>query len=168
MVCCQPDHLLGIGKHLIEFPKQHFCFAAHDFHLQVGESLGHGVGDGAGHDNSGVGPRTKQFLHHLVFDAEMNKLDRRSDLLGIVKAASTAVIAIVILVIFIVGVTKYMEAKEIDSRISKSELALFESLERYQLTQNEQTNAMILLTNKLKDVVGSDNLRAKLNEAGSG
>lgn len=99
--------------------------------------------------------------------AALNKLDRRSDLLGIVKAASIAVIAVVILVMFIVGTQKFIEAKEIDSKISSSELQLFESMQEYQLTQNEQTNAMIILTEKLKNLLGTDDLRSSLNQAKS-
>lgn len=95
--------------------------------------------------------------------AKLNQQDRRSDLLGIVKAASIAVIAIVIMVIFIVGVQKYIEGKQIDASIAGSELAIYESLQQYQVAQNEQTNAMIILIDQLKEVIGEDNLRARLN-----
>ncbi len=97
--------------------------------------------------------------------AKLNTLDRRSDMAAIVKAGAVAVVAIVILVIFIVGITKYAEIRETDIQISQAELQLFESLERYQLSQNEQTNSMIILTEKLKQVVGTNNLRSALSEA---
>lgn len=95
--------------------------------------------------------------------AKLNQLDRKSDLLGIVKAAATAVVAIVILVGFVIGLTKYNESKAMDAQISQAELELFKSIQDSQTSSIEQTNAMILLTNKLKDVLGSSNLRKELN-----
>lgn len=100
--------------------------------------------------------------------AALNKLDRRSDLLGIVKAASIAIIAIVLLVGVIVGGKYWLDAKEIDAAISQSELQLFDSMDKTQKTQLEQTNAMLLLTEKLKQILGTDNLRSNLNAVGAG
>ena len=97
--------------------------------------------------------------------AKLNDLDRKGDLLGIVKAASVAVIAIVIMVIFIVGIQKYSENKKFDAAKSQSELALIESLKQYQLSQNEQTASMIILIDKLKEITGEEDLRSVLNEA---
>ena len=100
--------------------------------------------------------------------AALNKLDRRSDLLGIVKAASIAIIAIVLLVGVIVGGKYWLDAKEIDAAISQSELQLFDSMDKTQKTQLEQTNAMLLLTEKLKQILRTDNLRSNLNAVGAG
>lgn len=100
--------------------------------------------------------------------AKLNQLDRKSDLLGIVKAAATAVIAIVILVIFIMGIKGWNDSKAIDAQIAESELQLFQSLEQYQLSQVEQTNAMVLLTDKMKDLLGTNNLRKEINSVGGG
>lgn len=95
--------------------------------------------------------------------SKLNQLDRKNDLLGMVKAAATAVVAIIVLVVFIIGVTKWMEAKEIDAQIAQSELALFESLKESELSHTEQANAMLLITDKLKDILGTNNLRGELN-----
>lgn len=100
--------------------------------------------------------------------AKLNQLDRRSDLLGIIKAAASAIIAIIILIIFIIGGKYYMEAKQIDAQISQSELALFQSLEQYQIGQVEQANAMLLVTDKLKSILETDNLRQELNRISGG
>lgn len=100
--------------------------------------------------------------------AKLNQLDRRSDLLGIVKAAASAVIAIIVLVAFIIGGNYWMDGKKIDAQIAESELQLYESLKQSQLSQTEQTNSMILLTEKLKQVLGTNNLRSELNNIGVG
>jgi len=98
--------------------------------------------------------------------AKLNQLDRKNDLLGIVKAAASAIIAIVILIIFIIGGKYYMEAKNFDVQIAESELALFKSLEDHQVKQIEHTNAMRLLTSEMKDMLGSNNLRSNVNNVG--
>lgn len=95
--------------------------------------------------------------------AKLNQLDRKNDLLGMVKAAATAVVAIILLVMLIIGGKYYMEGKAIDAQIAQSELALFDSLQEYQVTQVEQANAMLLLTEKLKQLLGTNNLRGELN-----
>jgi len=95
--------------------------------------------------------------------AKLNQLDRRSDLLGMVKAAATAIVAIVLLVMLIVGGKYYMDGKSIDAQIAQSELALFENLQEYQINQAEQANAMLLVTEKLKQLLGTNNLRGELN-----
>lgn len=97
--------------------------------------------------------------------AALNKLDRKSDLLGIIKAASMAVIAVVLLVGFIVGGKYWIEGREIDKAIAQSELLLFETLQQTTIAQEEQTNGMILLTEKLKELLGTTNLRKSLAEA---
>lgn len=99
--------------------------------------------------------------------AALNKADKRSDLLGIVKAASIAIIAIVIMVIFIVGITKWSESRETELAIDDAQIQLFASMDQTQKTQLEQTNSMILLTERLKQVMGSENLRNTLNEVTS-
>lgn len=98
--------------------------------------------------------------------AKLNQLDKRNDLLGMVKAAASAVIAIIILIMLIIGGKYYLEAKAIDANIAKSELALLEGLEKNQIKQVEQTNAMLLLTEKLKQVLGAENLKKELNNVG--
>jgi len=100
--------------------------------------------------------------------AKLNQLDRKSDLLGIVKAAATAVVAIVILVLVIVGGKYYIEGKAMDQGIAESEMALFQSLEKFQQTQAEQTNAMLILVNRLKGELGISNLRQELNDIQGG
>jgi len=95
--------------------------------------------------------------------SKLNQLDRRNDMLGMVKAAATALIAIIILVIFIIGGKYYMEAKTIDAQISESELALFENLQEYQVNQVEQSNAMLLVTENLKQIMGTNNLKRELD-----
>lgn len=95
--------------------------------------------------------------------AALNKLDRRSDLLGMVKAAATAVVAIILLVMLIIGGKYYMEAKSIDAQIAQSELALFEGLKESEVVRTEQANAMLLITDKLKQILGTNNLRGELN-----
>ena len=95
--------------------------------------------------------------------AKLNQLDKRNDLLGIVKAAATAVVAIILLVMLIIGGKYYMEAKAIDAQIAQSELALFNSLQEYQVSQVEQASVMLLVTEKLKQIMGTDNLRGELN-----
>jgi len=94
--------------------------------------------------------------------AKLNQLDRRSDMLGMVKAAATAVIAIIILVIFIIGCKYYMEAKTLDAQISQSELELFQSLQENQVNQVEQSNAMLLVTERLKQIMGTNNLKREI------
>lgn len=96
--------------------------------------------------------------------AKLNQLDRRSDLLGIVKAAATAVVAIIILVMLIIGGKYYIDGKSIDAQIAQSELALFESLQEYQVSSVEQANAMLLLTDKLQQLLGTNNLRGEVNK----
>jgi len=100
--------------------------------------------------------------------AKLNKADRKSDLLGIVKAASIAVVAIVILLVVIVGGKYWLDAKEIDASISESEIRLYQGLETYQEAQVEQTNAMMLLVDKMKDLLDTDDLRHEIKTAGEG
>lgn len=97
--------------------------------------------------------------------AALNKAERRSDLLGMVKAAATAIIAIVILIMFIVGGKYWIEAKQIDSQIRQSEVQLFESINTNVANQEALTNGMNLLVDKLKDLLGTNNLRGELNTA---
>jgi hypothetical protein len=99
--------------------------------------------------------------------AKLNQLDRRNDLLGIVKAAASAVIAIVILIALIMVIKGWNESKAMDAQIAQSELQLFQSLEQYQLGSIEQTNAMSLLVEKLKEVMGTQDLRRELNNIAS-
>ena len=96
--------------------------------------------------------------------AKLNQLDRKSDLLGIVKAAASAVIAIVILLMLIFGGKYYVDGKTADAQIADAELQLFQSLEQSSVGQLEQTNAMLLLTEKLKEVMGTDDLRREVNK----
>jgi hypothetical protein len=98
--------------------------------------------------------------------AKLNKMDRRSDLLGIVKAAASAVIAIVILLMVIFAGKYYVDGKSADAAIAESELQLFQSLESSQVADIEHTNAMILLTEKMKEVLGTKDLRKELNNIG--
>lgn len=98
--------------------------------------------------------------------AKLNKMDRRSDLLGIVKAASIAVVAIVLLIALIVGGKYWIDGKKIDSQSAQAELQLLDGLRDYQTAQIEQTNAMILLTDKLKSTLGTNNLRKSLEDTG--
>ena len=100
--------------------------------------------------------------------AKLNQADRRSDMLGIVKAASMAIIAIVILIALIVGGRYWIDGKQIDSQIAQSELALFESISQNQLNNEELTNGMILLVDKMQDLLGEENLRKRVEEAKSG
>jgi len=87
--------------------------------------------------------------------AKLNKLDRRSDLLGIVKAASMAVIAIVLLIGVIIGGKYWLDAKEIDSQSNQAQLQLLEGLKDYQTVQVEQTEIMRLLVQEVKDSLGN-------------
>ncbi len=95
--------------------------------------------------------------------AKLNQLDRKSDLLGIVKAAASAVIAVVILVAFIVGMKYYSEGKAMDDSIAKSQLALFQTLEDSEIKGIEQTNAMRLLVAEMEDMLDTNDLRRELN-----
>jgi len=96
--------------------------------------------------------------------SKLNQSDRKSDLVAIVKAISMAVLGMALLIALIIGGKYWIDAKEIDSAMAQSELQLFENLKQYQETQIEQTNAMILLIAKLKDVLETNNLRKELNE----
>lgn len=100
--------------------------------------------------------------------AALNKEDRKSDLLGIVKAAATAIVAIVLLVGFIIAGHYWLEAKKVDKEKAQIEMQLFESIKASNLQNEEHTNAMILLTDKMKNMLESDNLRLDLQEAGAG
>jgi hypothetical protein len=91
--------------------------------------------------------------------AKLNSMDRRSDLLGIVKAASIAVVAIVLLIALIIGGKYWIEGKEIDNQQDQVQLQLLTGLEDYQLRQNENTAAITLLVKELKDLTGNVNLR---------
>lgn len=97
--------------------------------------------------------------------AKLNKLDRKSDLLGIVKAASIAIVAIVLLIALIIGGKYYIENQQIKAQISQAELQLFEELQTYQVASSEQTDSMIILVDKLREVVGDQSLRSALLEA---
>jgi len=96
--------------------------------------------------------------------AKLNKLDRRSDLVGIVKAASIAVVAIVLLIALIVGGKYWLDAKEINAQTAKAELQLLGGIQDYQTVQIEQTNAMRLLIDSLKSYTGNNNLRSALED----
>lgn len=97
--------------------------------------------------------------------AKLNKLDRKSDLLGIVKAASIAVVAIVLLIGLIIGGKYYIENQQIKAQISQSELELFEQLQTFQIASAEQTDSMIILVDKLRDIVGDQSIRSALLES---
>jgi hypothetical protein len=97
--------------------------------------------------------------------AKLNKLDRKSDLLGIIKAASIAIVAIVLLVALIIGGKYYIENQEIKAQISQAELQLFEELQASQVVALEQTDSMIILVDKLREVVGDQSIRSALLEA---
>lgn len=96
--------------------------------------------------------------------AKLNKLDRKSDLLGIVKAASIAVVAICFLIALIIGGKYWIEGKQINKETSQAELELFQQIRDYQTIQAESTNGMVLLINQLKQIYGTDNLRNELNK----
>lgn len=95
--------------------------------------------------------------------AKLNKLDRKSDLLGIVKAASIAVVVICLLIGLIVGGNYWIKSKQINQAVSQAELELFTQIQDYQTTQAEATDGMVLLINQLKQIYGTDNLRNELN-----
>ena len=94
--------------------------------------------------------------------AKLNKQDRRSDLLGIVKAASIAVVAICLLIGLIIGGKYYIEGKQLDTSTKEAELQLLQGIQDYQTTQIEQTNAMKLLIQELKQYTGKVNLRTSV------
>jgi len=96
--------------------------------------------------------------------AKLNQQEKRSDLLGIVKAAATAIIVIVLLIAFIVGGRYYIEGKEIEKSRSEAELQLMEGYTKAVEIQEQQTNAMIILVDKLTRATGG-NIQGALQEA---
>lgn len=99
--------------------------------------------------------------------AALNKQDRRSDLLGIVKAASIAVVAIALLIGIIVGGKYWLDAKDRDVQISQAELQLFDNLNNNSRVTLEMINALRLLTEDLKELKGVNNLGSSLNNLNS-
>src|SRR5690606_36787634 len=95
--------------------------------------------------------------------AKLNRLGRRSDVLGIVNAPSIAVVAIVLLIALIIGGKYWIDGKQLDTNSKVAELELLQGLPDYQIAQIEQTTAMILLTDELKSTLGTDNLRRALS-----
>lgn len=83
--------------------------------------------------------------------AKLNKSDRKSDLLGIVKAASMIVIAIVLLIGLIVAGKYYVEAKQAEAQISQSQLDLFNNLKEGEVIQLELNSAMKELLQEIRN-----------------
>lgn len=96
--------------------------------------------------------------------AKLNKMDRRSDLVAMVKAASIAIVAIVLLVGLIVGGKYWLDAKELDNSKANAELQLLDGIQKYQVTQLEQTQAMSILTEKMKQLLGTTSIQGELNK----
>ena len=94
--------------------------------------------------------------------AKLNKQDKFNNLLEIIKAAATAIIAIVFLVALIIGGHYWLEAKQAEQAISQAQIEVFEGLRQTSQNNLEFTNAMNLLIPKLEEMYGTKNLNSQI------
>lgn len=94
--------------------------------------------------------------------ANLNQQNKMNNFLDIIKAASTAVMAICILVAIIVGGNYWLEGKEAETAISQAQIEIFDGLRQTSKNNLEFANAMNLLIPKLEQMYGTKNLRSQI------
>lgn len=94
--------------------------------------------------------------------SKLNKQDKLNNLLEIIKAAATAIIAIVFLVALIIGGNYWLEGKKAEAAISQAQIEVFEGLRQTSSNNLEFANAMNLLIPKLEQMYGTKNLNSQI------
>jgi hypothetical protein len=100
--------------------------------------------------------------------AELNKRDTRSDILAMIKVASMAIIAIVILLMLVIGGKYWLESKAINSEIADSQLRLFQTISENQDRNLEISNALNLFLSQYAELNGQGSALNDLNELNKG
>lgn len=97
---------------------------------------------------------------------KLNQQDKLNNFLDIIKAASSAIFAICLLVGLIVGGNYWVKAKNADIQIDQLQIELFEGLKQTSTINLETINSLNLLLPKLEDMYGTKNLNRYLNKSG--
>lgn len=93
---------------------------------------------------------------------ELNKSDKASTLLDLVKQGLLGLLIVSVLIGFIVGTNQFIEYKKLDTTQSELEVRHTQELQQLSTINIENNNAMRLLVDELKTFLETENLQQNL------
>jgi hypothetical protein len=93
---------------------------------------------------------------------DINKVSKRIEWATIVKYVFMSVAIIAITIMAIVGLEKWGESKEFESQQSIAQAQAMEHLKDTMIIVEDNTNANLLIVEKLKELYGTNNLKAQV------